>query len=93
MSKEFKMVLIGISILMVVGFGFFVWQEQSQMNYTNTAHQSMDDLKATGQVEVKSYEEWNKTNKTVSKKFEAWRAKELKKQKEQKEQKEIKNHQ
>ena len=80
MSKEFKMILTLIGILCLIFAGFFVWQQQN-VEYVTTAHQSMEDLKAMGQVETKSYEHWSKKQKAKSTRFEQWRNEELKKRK------------
>ena len=88
MSKEFKLILVITTVLAVGILGFWMYQV-NQISYTNTAYKSLEDLKATGEIEVKSYQAWSQKNKVKNKAFEVWREKELKKRQMQKENKGI----
>ena len=91
MSKEFKLVLGVIAVLAVGILGFLMYQV-NQVNYTSTAYKSLEDLKATGEIEVKSYQEWSKKNNVKNKTFEVWRQRELKKRQMEKENKKQPTH-
>lgn len=77
MSKGFQLILV----LITLGAGFLFYKIQLQGNgpeYQTAPFKTLEDLKARGQVETYSYEEWKKKNNVKSTRFEQWKAGKLK---------------
>jgi len=72
-SSSFKVV---IALIAIVGVALFYLGAQSQSEWSTqtSPHQSLEEMKATGNIEVKSFEEWQRKHKGGGEAFKAWRA-------------------
>ena len=83
MSSGFKVVLA----VLLAGALFFYYrlhQSQQAIDHQMSDHQNLTDLKSTGQVETKSFEDWQKKNAQSGARFKAWRDAELKRRAQEK---------
>jgi hypothetical protein len=84
-STGLKITLVLVAL--AVGALFYLnLSSQRALDVEISPHQSLEELRSTGQVEVKSFEQWQKERKQATgaqgERFKAWRAEQLKKKSE-----------
>ena len=70
MSNSFKAVIALIALAVLVA-GYLFTQNQSEWTAQTSPHQSLEEMKATGNIEVKSFEQW-KGSHEGGERFKAW---------------------
>jgi len=70
MSNSFKAVIALIALAVLV-IGYIFAQNQSEWSAQTSPHQSLEEMKATGNIEVKSFEQWRGEHKG-GERFKAW---------------------
>lgn len=71
MSNSFKATLALIALVALV-VSYFMIQSQSNWSALTSPYQSLEEMKATGNIEVKSFEAWQDKHKG-GERFKAWR--------------------
>jgi hypothetical protein len=81
-STGLKITLVLVALAMGALF-YLNLSAQRALDVEISPHQSLEELRSTGQVEVKSFEQWQKEGNAGAgaqgERFKAWRAEQLKK--------------
>ena len=71
MSRTFK-VARSVIALGTITLAYLSAQNISAWDAQISPHQSLEEMKATGHIEVRSFEEWRAKNKGAGARFQAW---------------------
>lgn len=70
MSNSFKAVL-ALIVLGTIFLSYLSLRSDTEWSIQSSPHQSIDDLKATGNIEIKSFKKWQETHQGGDQ-FKAW---------------------
>ena len=71
MSRTFK-VALSVIALGAITLAYLSAQNISAWDAQTSPHQSLEEMKATGNIEVRSFKEWRTKNKGSGARFQAW---------------------